>query len=288
MGESVKNLLKFNDRVVASVQPLMVFASPRYHKMEFMKYGISHFYRFKVSDKMLGNVQIVPDGCVDIVFKIKGNNVEAKCYGSPLELKDRNYVDFLENGSEVFGVRFLPNNIIMPGGYKISEFTNNKIDLDKLLKNGSEFIEEICESDDFNTQVSIFLKYYLEEFNKSFTMTTKNHITSYMINEIVKKRGAIRIEKLSDDIGYSSRHINKIFNDNVGMSPKMFCKIMRFQGVLSEFTRKQKLTDIADIMGFFDQSHLVKEFKQFIGITPKRFEEAISTAEYKNRIVVVK
>ena len=288
MGELEKYLLKLNNTLVTPVQPLMVFASSKYYKMTYMKYGISHFYRFKVSEEIISNVQVVPDGCVDIVFHLKGNKPKAVCYGSPLEVHDSGYIDGLENGSEIFGVRFLPNNIVMPGGYGIFEFTNNKVDLSQIIDNSSEIIDLICESDDFNTQVSIFLKYYLSELQKLYTMTTKNHITCYMIDEIIKSKGAIRIEKLSENVGYSPRYINKIFNENLGMSPKMFCKIMRFQGILSELTRKQKLTDIADIMGFFDQSHLAKEFKQFIGITPKRFEEVISTEEYKNRIIVVK
>lgn len=278
-----------NEKVnLSPMQPLMVFASLKYYKMPIMKYGISHFYRFKISDEMIKKVNVVPDGSVDIMFNLNGKKPEAVCYGSPLALNDRSYVSMLNNNEEVFGVRFLPGNNMMPGGCSVSELTNSAVDLSDLISNDIELTEKIIECKDFNSQIKIFLNFYLEEYRKIIVKTKKNNLSEYIVSEIIKNNGNLRIEVLSEKLGFSTRYINKLFNESFGMSPKLFSKIIRFQNTLRALRGNLKITDIAEIMGFFDQSHLGKEFKEFTGTTPKRFAEVMNTDEYKKRLILIK
>jgi AraC-like DNA-binding protein len=62
------------------------------------------------------------------------------------------------------------------------------------------------------------------------------------------------------------------FLQYTGLPPKLFCKINRFQHSLNLVNANgQNLTNIAYESGYFDQSHFIREFKSFTGITPNSF-----------------
>ena len=287
--ESLENFyVENNDKTLAAIQPLMIFASEKYYKKSVMRDGISHFFRFKLSKEMMDKVLVVPDGSIDIVFNVNEDKSKAFCYGSPLNLTDINFVPFVKESKEIFGVRLLPGNTIMPGGFNVGDFTNKGVDLSSVLNIDDDFIEEIGSCNDFNEQIRIFTNHYLAEYRKRVIDVKKNNLSAYLVERIVKAKGNIKIEDLSRELGYSTRYNNKLFNDTFGMSPKHFCKIMRFQGAIRAITGNEKITDIADDLGFFDQSHLGKEFKKFAGTSPKKFEEIINTAEYKERLILIK
>lgn len=273
---------------IYGTQPLMVFAAEKYYIKPIMKEGISHFYRFKPSKESIDKVLVVPDGCVDIIFSLDNKGcAKAFCYGSPLTLTDISYVPYLKECMEVFGVRLLPGNTIMPGGYSISDFTNKEVDLSKILGEDNDLIERICRCNDFEEQTRIFTTYYLERYRKRVLEVKKTNLSFYIINEIVKSRGTLKIEEISESTGYSTRYINKLFNETFGMSPKHFSKIIRFQGVLKALIQNENLIDITESFGFCDQSHLNKEFKKFLGTSPKKFSEKINNEEYMKRLSII-
>ncbi len=68
---------------------------------------------------------------------------------------------------------------------------------------------------------------------------------------------------------YSERYIQKLFLDNVGITPKSFSNIHRFNKSLQLIqTADLPLTSIAYDCGYYDQAHFIKEFKKFTGLTP--------------------
>jgi AraC-like DNA-binding protein len=72
----------------------------------------------------------------------------------------------------------------------------------------------------------------------------------------------------------TSRNLNKLLNRYTGLSPKLVNKINRFQQSLRLIAKKdQSLTGIAYDCGYFDQSHFIREFKSFTGITPSAYLE---------------
>jgi AraC-like DNA-binding protein len=81
------------------------------------------------------------------------------------------------------------------------------------------------------------------------------------------------ISDVSDEIGISSRHLIQLFSSEVGLTPKLFCRLRRFQQAL-RLIDEQKEFDWAELAaecGYFDQAHFIHDFKGFSGISPTTY-----------------
>jgi transcriptional regulator GlxA family with amidase domain len=83
----------------------------------------------------------------------------------------------------------------------------------------------------------------------------------------------LRIEKLAYDANMSIKTFERKFTEQVGVSPKLFVRMIRFNKALSLKVShsKKSWTSIAHMCGYFDQMHLIKEFILFSGETPSHF-----------------
>jgi methylphosphotriester-DNA--protein-cysteine methyltransferase len=91
---------------------------------------------------------------------------------------------------------------------------------------------------------------------------------------IRRARGVVRIGALAKELGISQDPLEKRFRRVVGASPKQLASIARFREVVSGFERGEKLTALAHRAGYFDQSHLIREFRAFTGEAPEAFLRA--------------
>jgi AraC-like DNA-binding protein len=83
-------------------------------------------------------------------------------------------------------------------------------------------------------------------------------------------------EKCGLEFGLSARRFIELFRREVGVSPKTFCRIVRFQGALQRIAvaSSPNFVRLALDCGYYDQAHLIHDFKDFTGLTPTAFLEA--------------
>ena len=96
------------------------------------------------------------------------------------------------------------------------------------------------------------------------------------IDRIVAARGQDSIDAVARDAGIGHRRLERAFRTHVGVSPKMFSRIVRFQHVLrhSRPDTAGAWADVAARCGYTDQSHLIRDFQQFTGTTPHELATA--------------
>jgi len=87
--------------------------------------------------------------------------------------------------------------------------------------------------------------------------------------------GRIPIAELAREAGLSTRQLERSFRERVGLGPKLFSRLARFQRALALLRRPGSgLASIAARCGYFDQAHLVRDFRRFAGASPGRFRAA--------------
>ncbi len=92
----------------------------------------------------------------------------------------------------------------------------------------------------------------------------------------------ITISDIAKRNNISRTTLNKYFNQHIGTSPNQFKKIVRFRHAMKQFAAKtsvENLIDVAYLAEYFDQSHMVKDFKSLTGYSPKTFFAKLSQLE---------
>lgn len=86
--------------------------------------------------------------------------------------------------------------------------------------------------------------------------------------------GSARIAEIQRQAGYSPRHFVALFRAAVGLTPKHYYRIKRFTTALQGLASRNAscLADLAAATGYSDQAHLTREFREFSGVTPTRYQ----------------
>jgi AraC-like DNA-binding protein len=83
--------------------------------------------------------------------------------------------------------------------------------------------------------------------------------------------GRVTIDALAGELGLSTRQLERRFHAHVGFGPKLFARLTRFQHAWRTAGCAPSLAALAARAGYFDQAHLVRDFRQFAGAPPSRF-----------------
>lgn len=88
--------------------------------------------------------------------------------------------------------------------------------------------------------------------------------------------GIMTIANVSREVGWSRRWLTQSFAESVGMAPKRYCRLLRFQHVVRQVGAGRRIdwAELAIASGFCDQAHLAHEFRTFSGLTPEGFLRA--------------
>jgi AraC-like DNA-binding protein len=117
----------------------------------------------------------------------------------------------------------------------------------------------------------------VEEFlSRKILYAKKNRrkidVVGHVINEITRDDFFDKIETIASRYGVTSRYLQKIFVEHTGLTLKLYTKINRFQNSLKLISQNDtSLTSIAYSCGYFDQSHFIRDFKSFTGMTPSGY-----------------
>ena len=96
---------------------------------------------------------------------------------------------------------------------------------------------------------------------------------TYALRAIQRGADAVRIGDMADEIGISHKHLLREFDRCVGLTPKTFARICAFQRVIQLVGHKAQVewAETATRCGYYDQAHLIREFRAFSGLTPTNY-----------------
>jgi len=113
-----------------------------------------------------------------------------------------------------------------------------------------------------------------------------NPCVEFAIGEMTQRPDGISIARMNEKIGYSQKHFTEMFKRTVGVTPKAYLKIMRFQKAVRTIDAVDRVEwdMIAQDCGFYDQAHFINDFKHFSGFTPEQYAKIHTN--YQNYIPV--
>lgn len=89
------------------------------------------------------------------------------------------------------------------------------------------------------------------------------------IAAITSMHGRVDLDRIASDANLSIRHFRRLCLDESGLTPKHLCRVLRFRNaLLLAQCKTPDWADIAAAAGYFDQSHLIRDFREFTGETP--------------------
>lgn len=153
----------------------------------------------------------------------------------------------------------------------MDEISDSVVDADLLW--GTDFAllrEQILANKNSELKFRLVEDFLNQEFISKFVL---NPCVEYALSQIIKQPDQLSLRKLNDKIGYSQKHFIKLFKEQVGITPKSYLKIMRFQKAINEIEKLTEVswTSISTDCGFYDQAHFINDFKFFSGFTPEEY-----------------
>lgn len=97
----------------------------------------------------------------------------------------------------------------------------------------------------------------------------------WAVGELLKRGGLILVSALSDQVGLSHKQFIERFRRAVGFTPKIYARLIRFERLIETVTpmRRVNWADVALGLGYYDQAHFNREFRDFTGATPTEYLE---------------
>lgn len=272
-------------KIVTPVQPYLTLDAEDYQELLNRRMGISSFYEFNVKNGNSGNFRAVQDGSTDLVFGIGEKDVKVLVGGTVLKAKNWEFDD----GRYYFGARFLPGKCILPKSLSIKEVVNADMEIDR-NEYGSGLTECLAEAADVKQRAQILMQ-YLSSNQGNHSKDSAHVLEEYMRQRIYATDGNISIQMLSRETGYSECYIRRVFKEIHGISPKEFERFIRFQAFLGEITKSPEQAgseETALNCGYYDQSHMLKDFRAFAGTTPEKYKKYLAAKDRSKNLAAGK
>jgi AraC-like DNA-binding protein len=172
----------------------------------------------------------------------------------------------------VVGIHFRPGGAAPFLGAPAGEFTNRHLGLDDVwgAPEASELRERLLEAGSSEAMFGV-LEYAL--LNRLERPLLAHPAVAYALRQLAARPAVSHISDIQDQTGYGAKRFIELFRNAVGLTPKVYCRIMRFQSVIERLAcgRRVEWASVALDGGYCDQSHLNREFRALSGLTPSEY-----------------
>jgi AraC-like DNA-binding protein len=165
-------------------------------------------------------------------------------------------------------VLLAPLGAYRPLDQPMDELGGRLLDLVEVLgADGRRLAEQLRETSSWRQRLALVDRFLLERGPRP------SPEVGWAWRRLVATGGAVPIGQLAREVGWSHKHLLAKFRRQVGLRPKTAARLIRFDGVLSRLDGRRRLDwgRVAREVGYADQAHLVREFRQFTGTTPTAF-----------------
>jgi len=229
-------------------------------------------YWFLKDDSPTPAIQrIVPDGRPELIFNL-GQPFESQKDGKWSRQPESFFAGQITGPllirpggpARMFGMRFHPHGARQLLGLPIRELTDSVIALGDLSQALLRQLERLHDLRSLAQQILA-----LDQTMQLFAQQPAEPRVSHAVQEFECTGGLMSVSTVANQVGLSSRQLERLFRDAVGIPPKLFCRMQRFQGVFRAIeSNSPEWVNVAVDCGYYDQAHLIHDFREFSGKTP--------------------
>jgi AraC-like DNA-binding protein len=248
--------------------------SPPQHLAPFIR----HYIFLNNFQEGIKNVRLFTDGSTGLILSgdmnlysgISENRMPLSFFYGTLN----QYKDFYSQGRfSLIAVVFQPYFFSLLLKISAKEAHNQIISVEDVVKNKLEpFQEQLCNHTEpllIINSLNLFFTEFLEQ-ETGFDYTFITAVQRY----ILQNKGLVTSGELEKFTGYSERQLERKFENSMGISPKKYSNTIRlhyFLSLINKGNGNENMTSLSYRAGYSDQSHLIRDFKNNTGLTPKQY-----------------
>jgi AraC-like DNA-binding protein len=226
---------------------------------------IQCFWHSKSDDSSDNPDVVIPDNCSDILIDLsRQGEISTSFIGTmtgPIS----------SSRKQLIGIRFKPGYARSFFGIPMTEFTNITVEL-KDFWGDTDLLERGIRTKDYVFLSINYLQDMLISRQNKFSPIPVS--LSHALQRIASDLEFNSVEKLSSETGTSRQHLRRIFLEYVGINPVQYMRISRIRKTIKHIRNVKKplnMSFIAQDCGYYDQSHMIMDFRKFTGSTPCKF-----------------
>jgi len=213
--------------------------------------------------------RVIPDGCVDIIFDLNGHSYGDA--GAIVGTMTKPIFAELQGRVNYIAIRFLPGGSLHFLDNPMCDFTDQIVPLEPMSgKEEHSLTEQLVTQSHIEDRINIFESYLGGLLRRN---SRSDLVVRSALCHILRNSGNMKVSELSKITTISARQLRRKFEQWIGVSPKVFCRIIRFQSFLQSVRHGPKcdLLSVALDCGYYDQSHFIHDFNSYYGLTPSEF-----------------
>lgn len=239
---------------------------------------VDNIWLYQGGDVERKTTRILPTGTLELVINLHQNDL--RFYDAQHAGKWSRFSGAIVSGAHagtlvgenaektcLIGVHFKPGGAFPFLGLPADEFADTHVDLETLWGSlAGRLRERICEAKTSAERVQLLQEALLSRLSDR----VEQHYAVSAALEIFRSHGGPTVREAAKYIGLSQRRFIHVFKTEVGMTPKQYSRIQRFQQTrtLIQQNLSPDWAELALDLGYFDQSHLIREFREFSGFSP--------------------
>ena len=213
--------------------------------------------------------RILPMGTVELVIRLESPRTSESGIAGPRSMP---LIIERHETNQLLGVHFKPGGAFPFLGFPFGELHNAWITLADLWGE-KQARRLLCLLHDAPT---IDLKFQLLERWLTWVaeQPLQHHAAvQFALGEFDKEPGLQSSAIVADKVNLSQRRFIDLFRNEVGMTPKLFCRVQRFRDIVEAIQPKETVdwVDLALSFGYTDQSHFIHDFREFSGLRPSEY-----------------
>lgn len=228
---------------------------------------------------------VLPDGTFELIINLEDrprklfDQKDPKRYSSFRRgwisgaHKEYLIIDALRDSSMI-GAHFKPGGAAPLLGLPAGELSDRVVELDALWGDGAwEWRDRLLAARTPQNKLALLEHLLLSRLHRLKLQWEEKNKVNWALARFLREPQLKSIGAVTRDLGMSHKHFIEQFRREVGLTPKLFCRVRRFQQVLSQIHSGRGVVwaDIAYSCGYFDQAHFVNDFIAFAGVNPSAY-----------------